>query len=94
MKPADRDKLIRKYFEQDMNLLSLKGHDYAGDEDCMANFRTFGFTGIVVRMSDKMRRLERFAKTGTVLVSDEGMVDTLRDLSNYAYLARVWLAME
>lgn len=62
-----------------------KNHDYAGGGDPLANFREFGSFGIVVRLSDKFKRLTNYFKSGGVLkVKDETMKDTLRDIINYA----------
>ena len=92
MKPARRDELIRAMFDDDMRLLQSKGKDYAGDVDALQNFRTWGVMGIAVRMDDKMARLRNIVKSGRVAVAGESLEDTLRDLSNYAFLARVVLA--
>jgi len=92
MKPSERDNLIRQYFEQDMALLKAKGHDYAGMDDCLANLKRFGLYGILVRLSDKFSRLESLAKAGfeNAKVKDESIVDTLRDIRNYAFLAQIF----
>lgn len=90
----DMDKLkkwIRKNFEEDLELIRKKGHDYAGNNDAMANFRAFGFLGIVVRMRDKHERLKNFALNKTFLVKSESVIDTLRDLRNYAFLAQIFV---
>lgn len=92
MKPQERNDLIRSYFEQDMTLLMAKGHDYAGNVDCLANLKRFGYTGIVVRLSDKFSRIETLAKaTGPAAVPSESIIDTLRDIRNYAFLAQIFL---
>lgn len=92
MKPAERNDLIRSYFDQDMDLLMAKGHDYAGNDDCLANLKRFGYMGIVVRLSDKFSRLETLAKcAGKASVPSESLIDTLRDIRNYAFLAQIFL---
>jgi hypothetical protein len=92
MKPSERDDLIRRYFEQDMELLKAKGHDYAGTDDCLANLKRFGLYGIIVRLSDKFSRLESLAKVGfdKAEVKSESIIDTLRDIRNYAFLAQIF----
>jgi len=92
MKPSERDDLIRRYFEQDMDLLKAKGHDYAGTEDCLANLKRFGLMGIIVRLSDKFSRIESLAKVGfdKAEVKSESIIDTLRDIRNYAFLAQIF----
>jgi len=91
MKPEERDALIRSYFAEDMELLQAKGHDYSGEEDALGNLRRFGLLGIIVRLSDKFSRIERFAKSGALSVKGESIGDTLRDIRNYAFLAQIFL---
>ena len=77
-------------FKADLELLRRKGHDYSGDEDCLDNLRDFGFAGIVVRMGDKYKRLKNFVKNKNLKVKDESIIDTLRDLRNYAFFAQIF----
>lgn len=71
-----------------------KNHDYTGAaDDPFANFRICESTGIcsaeqgfLVRMSDKMSRINSFVQQGTLLVKDESVTDTLFDLANYCIL--------
>lgn len=44
----------------------------------------------IVRMEDKMSRLSTLSKQ-EALVADESIIDTLKDLSNYALMSAVWL---
>lgn len=73
-------------------LMGLKNHDYAGysaqgmDIDTMKNFRGHEEFGIVVRMGDKLKRMENFCRTGKLLVQDESIIDTAIDIFNYAVL--------
>ncbi len=88
-----RDDLIRQMFESDMDLLLRKGHDYSGEKDCLKNLREYSYLGILVRLHDKLARLKSlwnslWSQHGCL---DEPIQDTLRDMSNYCYLARVLL---
>lgn len=85
---------IQKMMADDLGLMRRKGHDYSGDEDALANLKIFGFFGVVVRLSDKMMRLIQFVKTGKQAVRDESIIDTLRDIRNYCYLAEVLFELE
>jgi hypothetical protein len=89
----NRERLLNDISKQhvgDMELLRAKNHDYAGTGDALENLRDFGFFGIVVRMSDKFKRLKNFVRSGGVLaVPDETITETLRDIRNYAHLAEV-----
>lgn len=89
MKPEERNERIKEMFKEDLKLLLRKGHDYAGDGDCMSNLRDFGFHGVVVRIGDKYHRLKTFTEQQELRVSDESVLDTLRDLRNYAFLAQI-----
>lgn len=92
MTAAERDALIRGYFENEcMGILQAKGHDYAGNLDCLANLRRFGLFGIIVRLSDKFSRIEQYAKAGELHVADESVRDTLRDIVNYCLLGMIFL---
>jgi hypothetical protein len=89
MKAEERDARIRALFEEDMELLGRKGDDYSGRDDVLSNFKDFGWFGILVRLSDKISRLKNLAKGSPARVGDESMLDTLRDIRNYAFLMQV-----
>ena len=76
-----------------MKKISLaKSHDYAGSEDPMSNFRQCeamglpAWKGIVVRLTDKLSRIQNFCKKEALEVKDESIEDTLIDMANYALL--------
>ena len=50
-------------------------------------FATYGPVGVLVRIGDKIQRLQSINKTGITLVEDEKLRDTLIDLHNYAAMA-------
>lgn len=52
-----------------------------------------GLIAAIVRMEDKMSRLNTLSKN-EALVKDESIIDTLKDLSNYALMSAVWLEQE
>lgn len=72
-----------------------KQADYGRDKDPHANVRAaeeFGvkpWVAAMVRANDKMRRLQKFAKTGHL--ANEGAKDSLRDIAVYAVIALVFL---
>jgi hypothetical protein len=68
-----------------------KSMDYSDGSDPYLNFRRHGAYGIVVRMDDKLARLNTFVKRGTFEVNDESLEDTLIDLLNYTILLRGYL---
>jgi hypothetical protein len=77
---------------EDIELMRKKNSDYSPEDDALQNFRDFGAEGIVVRLGDKYHRAKTWAKRGSLVVSGEGIMDTLADISNYGYLARAILA--
>ena len=71
--------------------MKRKNSDYATSDDPLANFRRHGPYGMVVRMDDKMSRLDTFIKIGKLEVTEESCQDTLDDLLNYAVLLSYYL---
>jgi hypothetical protein len=93
--------ITRQLFEKDFkdfiesmgDILVKKNHDYTGqNSDPLFNFRKAenmgipAWKGAMIRLSDKMSRLETFAKKGEFKVEDENFLDTLRDAANYLFL--------
>ena len=72
-----------------------KNHDYAGVGDPLRNFRMCeaqglpAWKGCLVRITDKVSRLQSFARQGELRVKDESVADTLLDLAVYALLCRI-----
>lgn len=64
-----------------LELFRKKNTDY-GDA-----FATYGPVGVLVRMGDKLARLQQINKSGIALVDTESLRDTLIDLHNYAAMA-------
>jgi hypothetical protein len=64
-----------------LELFKKKNADY-GD-----SFATYGPIGVLVRMGDKISRLQNITNRGIALVDDEALRDTLIDLHNYSAMA-------
>tara|TARA_Y100000591_G_C21604554_1_gene579688 strand:+ start:372 stop:656 length:285 start_codon:yes stop_codon:yes gene_type:complete len=64
-----------------LKLFEKKNADY-GDA-----FAEYGTIGVLVRIGDKIKRLQSISSKGISLVDDESMRDTLIDLHNYAAMA-------
>ena len=64
-----------------LELFEKKNKDYG---DAFANYGTIG---VLVRMSDKISRLQSITKNGIALVNTESLRDTLIDLHNYSAMA-------
>jgi len=67
--------------EEGLKLFEKKNADY-GDA-----FSEYGAIGVLVRIGDKIKRLQNISSKGISLVDDESMRDTLIDLHNYAAMA-------
>jgi hypothetical protein len=91
---SPREKLYRLHAilsTDSLVLLRKKNHDYASSDDPYRNFRTFGAMGILVRLSDKLARLQSYIENGTLLVQDESVDDTCKDIINYTVLFKGFL---
>ena len=77
------------------DLHDKKQADYGRDNDSFANVRSSeewgvpAWVGAMVRATDKVRRLQRFAQRGSLM--NEGADDSLRDIAVYAIIALVLL---
>lgn len=77
----DRLKQLRTVQNEAAQLFDKKNKDYG---DAFANY---GPIGVIVRMGDKISRLNNVTKNGIVMVNSESIRDTLIDLHNYAAMA-------
>lgn len=64
----------------------IKNHDY-GDSFAIL-FRKYGLKSTVIRLWDKVLRLETLCEK-QAKVKDETVIDTLRDIANYAIMTIV-----
>jgi hypothetical protein len=69
---------MRQIQNEGLTLFKKKNQDY-GDA-----FATYGPIGVLVRMGDKISRLQSITRNGINLVDDESLRDTLLDLHNYS----------
>lgn len=67
---------------------AAKNHDYGNSFD--QSLDKFGLMASIVRMGDKMNRLETLV-TKKAQVEDESIKDTLLDLANYSIMTVMWL---
>ena len=75
------------------DLHDRKQSDYGRDKDPFANVRASeewgidGWVGAMVRLNDKVRRLQAFAQKGSL--ANEGVLDSFMDIAVYALIAHV-----
>lgn len=70
---------------------AAKNHDYGNSFE--QSLDKFGLLAAVVRMGDKMNRIESLSKKEAE-VKDESIKDTLLDLANYAIMTVMWLSKQ
>jgi len=72
---------MMKVQHEGLELFKKKNKDY-GDA-----FATYGAIGVLVRMGDKIARLQSITTKSVSLVDSESLRDTLIDLHNYSTMA-------
>jgi hypothetical protein len=82
---VNRVEQMEKVQLEGLELFKKKNQDY-GDA-----FAEYGPIGVLIRMGDKIKRLQSIDKNQITLVNDEKMRDTLIDLHNYAAMALILL---
>ena len=65
-----------------------KNHDYGNSFD--KSLDKFGLVASVVRIGDKMNRIESLVQK-KAMVQDESIRDTLLDMANYAIMTIMWV---
>ena len=65
-----------------------KNHDYGNSFD--KSLDKFGLVASVVRIGDKMNRIESLVQK-EAMVQDESIRDTLLDMANYAIMTVMWV---
>ena len=77
----DRTKQLDSIQKEAKELFVKKNKDY-GDA-----FADYGSIGVLVRIGDKIRRMQNITSNGIQMVNDEALRDTLIDLHNYSAMA-------
>lgn len=72
---------FKKLQKESLELFEKKNTDYGNA------YSKHGVIGLLVRIGDKISRMQNITKTGITLVEDEKLRDTLIDLHNYSALA-------
>lgn len=81
-------------------VMEQKNRDYSPGADRFVNFRgatVFGIhpvAGMLLRIQDKMSRINTFIATGTFAVADEPIQNCIVDLVNYSILIGAWFEQE
>lgn len=81
---------MEKAHNELLEIFKKKNSDYGNSFE--KSLQEHGIISAIVRMEDKMRRLTNLSKqTSNQKVDDESIIDTLKDLSNYALMTAIWL---
>ena len=80
-KSPNRIEQMQKVNQEGLELFIKKNSDYG---DAFANY---GAIGVLVRIGDKIQRLQSITAKNISLVNDEKIRDTLIDLHNYSAMA-------
>ena len=87
---------FQKIADANVALVARKNADYGSEEDAFKNFSAGEFfgvdrkIGVLARMVDKMGRVSNLLKRPGA-VTDEAIIDTLNDLSNYSIILRLMI---
>ena len=79
------EEITNKMFETYLK----KNKDYGNSFD--KSLDKWGLTVAAIRLGDKLNRFESFIKNRTLEVEDEGIIDTLMDLSCYSIMTIMYL---
>ena len=81
---------MKTQYDGQYDTFCRKNHDYGNSFE--ESLDQFGFIASLVRMQDKMLRLQSLTdESKTQQVGSESLLDTLEDLSNYAAMTACWL---
>lgn len=94
--------LFEKECLEELRLTRAKNTDYANTENAFQNFNGIEYfsagsitteQGIIVRMTDKFQRVINLINRPKNIeaVKDESIIDTLRDISVYAKILRIYI---
>lgn len=87
-KMVSRIDQLRRVQDECVTLFAKKNADY-GD-----SFAESGPIGVLIRLGDKLHRLQSVSRSGITLVDNESTRDTLIDVCNYAAMAVMLLDEE
>ena len=90
--------LAKKYYEECLETLVSKAHDYAQEKDCFSNFKTISLVcNIPVETVFMQFLVVKIARLSELIsakkeAKNESIQDTLKDLSNYSCLMAMYLS--
>lgn len=94
---SDLMRFVSEIYANGIVIINRKNQDYGDHKnaDPFGNFRRHGLKGFLVRIDDKLARLNTFCDSGKLAVMDESVMDTIIDAANYlAIMAAFIYSME
>jgi hypothetical protein len=89
MTKEDYLKRFKEITEEMFRITSIKNHDYSPGDEALANFNEFGAAGVLVRISDKTKRLKTALWHKQDYLVNETVIDTVTDLAVYSVILRI-----
>ena len=82
---SDLLRFVSELYMQGYSIIQRKNRDYGDhkNSDPFGNFRRHNLKGFLVRIDDKLARLNTFCDSGKLAVLDESVIDTIVDAANY-----------
>lgn len=87
--PSGSSEEFEKITKQMLDTYNAKNKDYGNSFD--KSLDKFGLVASVVRLGDKMNRIESLYNKTDFQVKNESIKDTLLDLANYSIMTIMWL---
>lgn len=84
-----KERLHQEFLDKLHNLYVTKNRDYG--DSVHRTYEKYGMTSYLVRIEDKINRVQSLTKSGIQRVNDEKLQDTLLDAANYLILAAIEL---
>ena len=81
------NEVIKRINFDNYPVINIDDHSEKKNQDYGDAFANYGAVGVIVRMGDKIQRLNSVSKHGVTMVNSESVRDTLIDLHNYAAMA-------
>ncbi|KAB7198371.1 nucleotide modification associated domain-containing protein [Clostridium beijerinckii] len=75
---------VKEISNEIAELLEKKNKDYGNSFD--KTVEEYGATAYLLRIEDKISRLKSITKNKEILVTDESMEDTIKDIAGYSIL--------
>lgn len=84
-----KERLHQEFLDKLHNLYVTKNRDYG--DSVHRTYEKYGMTSYLVRIEDKINRVQSLTENGIQRVNDEKLQDTLLDAANYLILAAIEL---